>query len=133
MKIALVSDIHANFEAFKSVLADIDKDGIDTIVCLGDAIGYGPEPEAVIQEIQRRELPNIIGNHEMAVCDREHLNWFNPMARRSLEMTMEMLSQSSLEYIKQLPYSLVVANGRCVHGFPRAPMKVSVGNSFFHN
>lgn len=118
MKIAILSDIHGNNEAFQAVLDDIDNVKIDKIVCLGDCIGYGPEPEAVIQKIRHRHIPNIIGNHEMAVGDSDHLNWFNPMARKSLEKTLELLSQASLDYIQTLPYSLTVEGSRCVHGFP---------------
>ncbi len=118
MKIAIISDIHGNFEALKAVLSDIDNAIVEKTISLGDVIGYGPEPEAVIQEIRQRKIPSIIGNHEMAVSDRQHLNWFNPMARRSLEITLEMLSGESLEFIRQLPYSIVESGSRFVHGFP---------------
>ena len=49
MKIAIISDIHGNFEALKSVYADIQQNGVDRLVCLGDMVGYGPEPEAVVR------------------------------------------------------------------------------------
>jgi predicted phosphodiesterase len=84
MKIALISDIHANFEAFKAVLADMQSFAIDKTVCLGDCIGYGPEPEAVMAEIRRRAIPTIMGNHELGVCSSGQLNWFNPLARESI-------------------------------------------------
>ncbi len=118
MRIAILSDIHGNLEALQKVLADVDASKVDEIACLGDCIGYGPDPEAVIAEILKRRIPTIIGNHEMAVCDATHLQWFNPMARRSLETTLTMLSADSIAYIKQLPYSLVTHGCRCVHGFP---------------
>ncbi|MFZ1984098.1 MAG: metallophosphoesterase family protein [Desulfatitalea sp.] len=118
MKIAVLSDIHGNFEAMGKVLADADRLQVDHVVCLGDCIGYGPEPEAVIAEVRRRAIPAIIGNHEMAVCDRVHLNWFNPMARASLEKTLTMLSMESMDFIKTLPYYRVLFGCRCVHGFP---------------
>jgi predicted phosphodiesterase len=118
MKIAVLSDIHGNFEAMGKVLADANRLKVDHMVCLGDCIGYGPEPEAVIAEIRRRAIPAIIGNHEMAVCDRVHLNWFNPMARSSLEITLTMLSAESMDFIKNLPYYRVLFGCRCVHGFP---------------
>lgn len=118
MRIAILSDIHGNLDALQKVLADIDASEVDEMVCLGDCIGYGPEPEAVIAEIRGRRMPTIIGNHEMAVCDPSHLHWFNPMARCSLETTLTMLSADSLSYIKHLPYSRVLHDCRCVHGFP---------------
>lgn len=118
MRLAILSDIHGNFDALQQVLEDAAQCQVDHMVCLGDCIGYGPEPEAVIAEIRRHHIPAIIGNHEMAVYDRIHLNWFNPMARRSLEMTLTMLSDDSLAYIQQLPYSRVMFDSRFVHGFP---------------
>ncbi len=118
MKLAIISDIHGNFEALRMVLADIETIGADDTVCLGDCIGYGPEPEAVITEIRRRKIPTIIGNHEQAVCNRPQLEWFNPLARASLKKTITMLSPASVAHIQQLPISMVVAQSLCVHGYP---------------
>ncbi len=118
MKIAVLSDIHGNFEALGQVLTDAENQRVDHMLCLGDCIGYGPEPEAVVAEVRRRSIPSIIGNHEMAVLDRIHLNWFNPMARTSLEKTFTMLSAASMDFIRGLPYFQVLFGCRCVHGFP---------------
>ncbi len=118
MKRAIISDIHGNMAALEMVLKDIDAGGVDEIVCLGDCIGYGPEPEQVVSEIRSRQIPTIIGNHEMATFNKSHLDWFNPLARSSLEISMAMLSQKSLDYIKQLPSSRVIGDHRYVHGYP---------------
>ncbi|MBR9979792.1 MAG: metallophosphoesterase family protein [Desulfatitalea sp.] len=118
MRIAILSDIHGNYDALTPVLADLDKSRVDRTVCLGDCIGYGPEPEAVIKEIRRRAIPTIIGNHELAVCDRVHLRWFNPLARESLEKTLTLLSDDSLAFIRQLPHSRVMPDYHLVHGYP---------------
>lgn len=118
MKIAILSDIHGNYEALARVLADMDRCRVDQAVCLGDCIGYGPEPEAVITEIYRRGIPTIIGNHEMAVLDRVHLQWFNPLARQSLEKTITLLSENSLDFIRHLPYSRTLLGCHLVHGYP---------------
>jgi len=118
MKIAIISDIHGNYNALQSVLADIEGNRVDKILCLGDCIGYGPEPEQVINEIRRRAIPTILGNHEMAVGNQLHLDWFNPMARRSLEQTITMLSPTSMAFIRKLPYNLVTDGCWCVHGYP---------------
>jgi len=118
MRLAVLSDIHGNHEAFMRVLDDMDARQPDDVVCLGDCIGYGPEPEAVLNEVQRRKIETVMGNHEMAALDREHLNWFNPMARKSLVITLTMLSQASLAFIRTLPYSIVKYGQRFVHGFP---------------
>jgi predicted phosphodiesterase len=118
MKLAVISDIHGNLEAMQAVLADIGAQDIDQIVCLGDCVGYGPEPEQVIKEIRRRNIATVIGNHEMALRDPDQLSWFNPLARLSLEKTLALLSSESKAYLEELPLSLVVAGSRLVHGYP---------------
>jgi predicted phosphodiesterase len=118
MRIAIISDIHGNFEAFQQVLKDIEKSSIDAVISLGDNIGYGPEPDRVIRLIQDRHIPTVLGNHELAVNDNEYLHWFNPMARKSLIMTRNLLSEPSLEFISTLPPSFTAHDCRFVHGFP---------------
>ncbi|MCF8049837.1 MAG: metallophosphoesterase family protein [Desulfobacterales bacterium] len=118
MKIAVVSDIHGNLDAFESVLRDIDNVGIDRIYCLGDNIGYGPEPVGAIEALQRRKIASVIGNHELALTHRRYLSLFNPTARESLLKTAEMMDDASLHYAAGLPASMVKAGARFVHGFP---------------
>lgn len=118
MKIAVLSDIHANHDALVRVLADVDTLCPDRIVCLGDCVGYGPEPEEVIQTLRLRGIPVICGNHEMAVIYPNYLKWFNPNARRSLQMSIIKLSADTIDYIRNLPLHRVVEGCRCVHGFP---------------
>jgi predicted phosphodiesterase len=118
MRLAVISDIHGNFEAFQQVLADIDRSGIDAIISLGDNVGYGPEPDLVVQKIRARRIPSVQGNHELALKDPEYLNWFNPSARESLVKTRGLLSDESLRFISKLKPSLVSYDCRFVHGFP---------------
>ena len=117
-KMAIVSDIHGNLEAFEAVLSDIDAQGVSRIFSLGDNVGYGPDPEAIIQHLQARSIPSVRGNHELAITDPSELDWFNPVARESLLKTVEMLSPQAIEYIHQFPYCRVEENYRFVHGFP---------------
>ncbi len=118
MRLAVITDIHGNWDALVNVLQDIDHSGVDKIFCLGDNIGYGPESDRVIQTLRDREIPSILGNHELAVINREYLAWFNPMARKSLEKTIEMLSDNTLSYLSDLERVLVHGEYRFVHGFP---------------
>jgi predicted phosphodiesterase len=118
MRIAVISDIHGNLDAFQQVLIDIDHSNIDALLCLGDNIGYGPEPEAVINLIRERGIPSVMGNHEVTVKDRKLLDWFNPAARQSLHKTFELLSEDSLQFILGLESYLVRFGCRFVHGFP---------------
>lgn len=118
MRIAIVSDIHGNLDAFEQVLADIDRSDIDEIISLGDNIGYGPEPDEVVEQIRIRRIDSVIGNHELAIKHPKYMSWFNPVARESLEKTTKMLSDLTLGYIAaQKPYC-VKQRCRFVHGFP---------------
>ena len=118
MRLAVISDIHGNWEALQQVLADIDNCRVDAIISLGDNIGYGPEPERVLQQIQARNIPSVLGNHELAINDNEYLSWFNSLASKSLMMTRAMLSQASIDFIAALPPYRISYNCRFVHGFP---------------
>ncbi len=118
MKIAVISDIHGNMEAFGRVLDDISQLKVKKIVCLGDMIGYGPEPEAVVQRIQASKIPTVMGNHELAVANPKILKYFNPLARRSLQLTARMLSTDSMQYIRDLKPVVILNGSRLVHGVP---------------
>jgi predicted phosphodiesterase len=118
MRMAVISDIHANLEALEQVLTDIDGSNIDRVVCLGDNIGYGPEPEQVVAMINDHHIPSILGNHELAVIDQNYLTWFNPLARRSLLKTIAMLSEKTINFISKLKPFMTYDSYRFVHGFP---------------
>ena len=68
MKYAIISDIHANLEAFLSVLGEIDGANADRIVCLGDIVGYGANPNECVEIIKSRSITSLIGNHDKAAC-----------------------------------------------------------------
>jgi predicted phosphodiesterase len=118
MRIAVFSDVHGNMDAFQKVLEELDRLHPDTVFSLGDNIGYGAEPEQVIQTLRRRGIPSVLGNHELAAKDPEFLGWFNPAARQSLVKTFAMLSDDSMAYIQSLPRSISAHGCRFVHGFP---------------
>ena len=118
MRLAIVSDIHANLEAFEAVLEDISAQKADRTICLGDSIGYGPDPEAVVRLLRLRGIESIMGNHELGIRDARTLAWFNPRARASLEWTATKLSDESLSFLRTLPKAIVLEKMRFVHGFP---------------
>ena len=118
MRLAVVSDIHGNLEAFKEVLLDIDRSKVDGVVCLGDCIGYGPEPDQVVSLVRRKNIPSVMGNHELGLVNKSYLGWFNQPTRRSLLLTRELLSSETLEFIQDLKSSMVFQGCRLVHGFP---------------
>jgi predicted phosphodiesterase len=122
MSLAVISDIHANLEAFEAVLEDIDSRGISRIVCLGDLVGYGPNPEEVVRLVEQRSIPSVAGNHEMGVLHDKSLSWFNPKTRANVLRMRTMLSEKSRTFLATLPRSLLLDNGMFVHGFPpRSP------------
>jgi predicted phosphodiesterase len=118
MKVAVISDIHGNYDAFREVLKDIDRSGVDQTISLGDNIGYGPEPDRVVKKLIELNIPSVLGNHELALKDETFFNWFNPVARKSLLKTRDLLSESSLAFVKVLKSFISFDGCRYVHGFP---------------
>ena len=118
MRVAIISDIHSNLEAFRQVLTDAHRSAVDRLVCLGDNIGYGPEPEEVVNLIRDQGIPCILGNHELAIIEPKYQQLMNPNARESLLLTQKLISPQTLNYIKGLKASLVFQGSLCVHGCP---------------
>ena len=120
MRIGVISDIHGNLEAFMEVLKDLELSGVERVVCLGDNIGYGPEPERVVGLIRARNIPCVMGNHELGLVDPAYLSWFNPVARKSLMITRDLLSPESFAFMRSLQTSMTYEGCLCVHGCPPA-------------
>jgi predicted phosphodiesterase len=117
-RLAVLSDPHGNLEALTSVLADMDAQAADAAVCLGDAIGYGPEPEAVVALLRARNIPLVMGNHEHGIADTAQLCRFNPQARQALERTACLLLPDTVTFLAGLPHFLSRFGARFVHGCP---------------
>ena len=119
MRILVISDVHANYTALEAVLKDAGT--VDETWCLGDMVGYGPDPNAVVEEI--RDIPNltcILGNHDMAAIGKIPFEAFNGDARRTLEYHEKVLSASNMDYLRSLPHNLKVRGEvSIVHGSPR--------------
>jgi predicted phosphodiesterase len=122
VRLAIISDIHGNIEAFQQTLADIKNSSVDLIVNLGDSVGYGPEPEAVLSVIQTESIVNILGNHEKAIIDSTYRRYSMAGARKSIEHTIKFLTPSLISYIQNLPTFRVINDALFVHGCPpRSP------------
>ena len=122
MKTAVISDIHGNLEAFTAVLAHLEKQGIHHIISLGDNIGYGPDPDKVMDLLARHQVISILGNHEMVICHPRFLKWFNPVARKSVAATTNALSPKHIRTIHSWETRLTKGNLQFVHGVPpRSP------------
>jgi predicted phosphodiesterase len=121
MHILVISDIHANRNALEAVIADAGD--FEAAWCLGDLIGYGPDPNECIQLVrQLPELVCLLGNHDAAVIQQIDISSFNPEARRALQWTLNSLSQDSVDYLTSLPERTVANGVTLVHGSPRQPV-----------
>lgn len=127
-KIAIISDIHGNLEALQAVLADIRQSGIGRIICLGDVVGYGPNPVECLN-IARTFDVVLCGNHEWAVI-HEPVG-FHAVARQALKWTQGRLKPRwyslggkvrSWRYLKRLPSQHREGRLLFVHGSPRGPI-----------
>ncbi len=118
MRLAIITDIHSNFDALTAALQDIDTRRVDQIINLGDFIGYGPEPEQVFAALRQRDIPSVLGNHENAIRNPLTIVQMNSSAARSIELTRRLLTPATLEYIATLPKSVVQNGLRFVHGLP---------------
>ena len=118
MKVAVLSDIHGNLEALEAVNADLLEQGVDSVVCLGDNIGYGPDPEETVRRIRQLGYLSILGNHEFALLDQRARKWLNFQAEENNILTARLLSEENLTYCFTLPKYLTFQDAYFVHGFP---------------
>lgn len=129
MKRAIISDIHSNLEGLEAVLADIDSQGCEEIYCLGDVIGYGPNPRECIDRVMERCAVCILGNHDQgALFDPEG---FNSGAEKAIFWTREQLENprgnpadnaKRWDFLGELPRSRRENGLLYVHGSPRNPL-----------
>lgn len=121
MNVLVMSDIHGNLTALDAVLKDAGK--VDKIWCLGDLLGYGPDPNDCIKRI--RSLKNcvcLLGNHDAAVIGSMDLEAFNRDARLTVEWNQQVMKQENMDFIKKLPEKFVDGEVTLVHGSPRNPV-----------
>lgn len=121
MRILVISDIHANLTALEAVIADAGE--IDAAWCLGDLVGYGPDPNECVQRV--RQLPNLIcliGNHDAAVLGQIDIDSFNLEARQVVIWTQQNITSANAAYLSSLPERVVLDSVTLVHGSPRQPV-----------
>ncbi len=120
MRILIITDIHANQVALETVLEHAGE--VDAVWCLGDVVGYGPNPNECVEII--RELPNLIcllGNHDAASIKMMDISTFNPEARKSVEWTQSVLTEESTKFLAERPATMVINQVTLAHGSPREP------------
>lgn len=116
MRVAFFSDIHGNLPALEAALADAVARGATHLICLGDIVGYGPQPVECVQRIRQVASGTVIGNHDAAVCDLFDRNCFNSFARETAERAMLILPKEDIEWLRALPYQIEGNGFFCTHG-----------------
>jgi predicted phosphodiesterase len=121
MRIAVLSDIHSNLVALDAILAHAG--AVDAVWQLGDVVGYGPEPDAVVERLQAIGAIGVRGNHDAAALGGAEIEWFNPEARAAAEWTRDRIAPATRTWLAALPDQLVIDDQTLVHGSPRDPLR----------
>lgn len=123
MRHAILADIHSNLAAFEAVLNDAEgRGGFDKIWCLGDVVGYGPDPHDCIERLRQFESVCIAGNHDWAAIGKMDTSEFNPVAAAAAHWTAEQLTAEDKDYLQKLPLTLHENGFTLAHGSPREPI-----------
>ena len=118
MRYLILSDLHANWEALEAIVRETG--GLyERALCCGDLVGYGADPNAVVEWVRSHCALVVRGNHDRACTGQEDLEWFNPVARSAALWTLENLAPENADYIRGLPQGPLVEDGfQLVHGSP---------------
>jgi diadenosine tetraphosphatase ApaH/serine/threonine PP2A family protein phosphatase len=122
---AFISDIHGNLEALQETLGFLDSLGIEEVYCLGDLVGYGPDPGPCITLICERCRGVVAGNHDWAVAGIFSVSGFSPEAREAILWTRERLNAEEIRYLSALPLSISLSEAFLVHSSPLDPARWS--------
>ena len=117
MRYAIISDIHANLEAFQVVLEEIGRQSVDEIVCLGDLVGYNANPNECFDLLLEKKIPTIMGNHDAVTCGLLEPIDFNPIARKAILWTKDTLQAKYRDLLLKQPEQRTLNDSaRLVHG-----------------
>ncbi|MBN1944567.1 MAG: metallophosphoesterase [Bradymonadales bacterium] len=122
MKIGVYSDVHANLKALKAVLSVYEgMSDIDWFVCLGDVVGYGSSPDQCCDLVKEQVRFAVLGNHDAAVSGRMNYSYYYPAARMALDHHITAMKKENLQWLADLPYTVMVENIWFSHGCPINP------------
>jgi len=123
VRYAIIADIHANFTAFTTVLDDIERrGGVEEVWCLGDVVGYGPDPHQCIELLCQYKHVCVAGNHDWAAIGKIDTSDFNPDAAAACHWTAQQLTPKDIQYLDSLPLVVQRDDFTLVHGSPRDPI-----------
>jgi diadenosine tetraphosphatase ApaH/serine/threonine PP2A family protein phosphatase len=119
----VLGDIHGNLEAFRAVLDDLERSGgFDEMLCLGDVVGYCPDPHECIRLLRQSRHVCVAGNHDRAAIGEIDTSDFNPHAAAAVQWTARHLAAEDVEYLRSLPLTLSHGLFTLAHGSPRDPI-----------
>ena len=121
MRFAFISDIHANLEALEAVLADIKQQAVDEIVCLGDIVGYGANPNECAELVREKCSTVLLGNHDAAAVNLLATHHFNSHAKIAIEWTANTLKNDVRTFLLSLPLTATLDTLTLVHSTPYEP------------
>ena len=116
MRYAVLSDVHGNLESLERALALLAPD--DALICLGDMVGYGPNPNECVRLLRDRTTHAVLGNHDLAALENFGTEYFNDAARAAIEWTQRVLDAESRAWLNGLSYELRLPDFLLVHGAP---------------
>jgi predicted phosphodiesterase len=116
MRYAVVSDVHGNLDALEAAF-DLMRDD-DALLCLGDIVGYGPQPNECVERIRARATATVLGNHDVAAIDDFGLAYFNPAAKEAMKWTQRVLAPENRVWLDGLGYEFRMPDFLLVHGAP---------------
>jgi diadenosine tetraphosphatase ApaH/serine/threonine PP2A family protein phosphatase len=119
MRIAVISDVHANLVALDAVLAHVGS--VDALWHLGDIVGYGPQPDAVVDRLATLGAVGVRGNHDSAAAGGDEIDWFNVDARDAMEWTRRTITPATVAWLSGLPLRRDEAGFTLAHGSPLDP------------
>src|SRR3954469_150210 len=123
MKYAIIADIHANLEAFNTVLEDIKTQNCTHVACLGDVVGYNANPKECLDMVRAMNVPVVKGNHDEYCSSENDLEGFNPHAAEAINWTRDQLTAEDRQWLRDLKYIRLVASFTLVHATLDGPQR----------
>ena len=122
MRVAVISDIHANRQALEAVLASVDASGVDELWCLGDMVGYGADPNDCVNLVREHASVCLAGNHDLAVTGELRLDDFSRGAALAARWTLDVIGDEELQWLSSLSSEATAEQVGLFHGSPRDPV-----------
>jgi diadenosine tetraphosphatase ApaH/serine/threonine PP2A family protein phosphatase len=122
VRVALLSDVHANLSALEAILEHAASPGYDAVWVAGDLVGYGPDPDAVVERLDEAGALAVMGNHDAATLGMLPLKQFNDLAAAAVRWTQEHTTEATREYLARLPRVRYEGDFTIVHGTLRDPL-----------